>query len=348
MAMSVRKDVLPFTTGINTPQLFPASQLLTEIIGVEPQPNKAIVGKNAFAHEAGIHQDGFLKERTTYEIMDPRSVGVPESRLVLGKHSGRHALVDRCKDLGFTLTAGAGRELLPAVHRHVRPQEVGQRRGDRRPRPPGPPGHRRRLAGQPYVTPRCRRACCRDAGRDPAPRPACAGGSCPGAAPAAGIRRRRPARRRSRGRPPAGSITSCRICSRSFSDSTGNSTSTRRSRLRGIQSADDRKNASLALGAEHEHPLVLEEAPHDRDAPGCCPTRPGRPGAGSRCRGCTGRSSRPPATPGTAPGSPGSRPASSSWRRCAPACPRGPRWSAARSCASTASARPVGATASLR
>ena len=77
MAMNVRKDVLPFTTGINTPQLFPASRMLSEIIGVDPQPNKAIVGKNAFAHEAGIHQDGFLKERTTYEIMDPRVGGRP-------------------------------------------------------------------------------------------------------------------------------------------------------------------------------------------------------------------------------------------------------------------------------
>src|SRR6185369_8339131 len=69
----------------------------------DPQPNKAIVGRNAFAHEAGIHQDGFLKERTTYEIMEPQSVGVPSSRLVLGKHSGRHALADRCKHLGFPL-----------------------------------------------------------------------------------------------------------------------------------------------------------------------------------------------------------------------------------------------------
>ena len=104
MAMRVRKDVMPYTTGINTPQLYPSSQLLSEIIGFSPQPNKAIVGKNAFAHEAGIHQDGFLKERTTYEIMDPLSVGVPSSRLVLGKHSGRHALVDRCGHLGFRLT----------------------------------------------------------------------------------------------------------------------------------------------------------------------------------------------------------------------------------------------------
>jgi 2-isopropylmalate synthase len=103
MVLKTRADRLPFTTGIKTEQLFPASQLLTEIIGVGVQPNKAIVGANAFAHEAGIHQDGFLKERTTYEIIEPKSVGVPESRLVLGKHSGRHALHDRCQALGLTL-----------------------------------------------------------------------------------------------------------------------------------------------------------------------------------------------------------------------------------------------------
>jgi 2-isopropylmalate synthase len=101
MAIKVRNDILPFVTGIKTEELFPASQLLTEIIGVGVQPNKAIVGKNAFAHEAGIHQDGFLKERTTYEIMDPKSVGVPSSQLVVGKHSGRHAIADRCSHLGF-------------------------------------------------------------------------------------------------------------------------------------------------------------------------------------------------------------------------------------------------------
>ena len=103
MVLKTRADKLPFTTGINAQHLFPASQLLTEIIGVAVQPNKAIVGANAFAHEAGIHQDGFLKERTTYEIIEPKSVGVPESRLVLGKHSGRHALGARCKDLGLAL-----------------------------------------------------------------------------------------------------------------------------------------------------------------------------------------------------------------------------------------------------
>ena len=105
MAIKVRNDILPFVTGINTRELFPASQLLTEIIGVSVQPNKAIVGRNAFAHEAGIHQDGFLKERSTYEIMDPKTVGVPASQLVVGKHSGRHAIADRCIHLGFRPSA---------------------------------------------------------------------------------------------------------------------------------------------------------------------------------------------------------------------------------------------------
>jgi 2-isopropylmalate synthase len=103
MVLKTRADRLPYATGIRTEQLFPASQLLTEIIGVGVQPNKAIVGRNAFAHEAGIHQDGYLKERTTYEIIEPKTVGVPESRLVLGKHSGRHALKVRVTDLGLTL-----------------------------------------------------------------------------------------------------------------------------------------------------------------------------------------------------------------------------------------------------
>ncbi len=104
MAMRVRQDHLPYETSVLTEHLYPASQLLSQIISFGPQPNKAIVGENAFAHEAGIHQDGYLKEKSTYEIMDPRSVGVPESRLVLGKHSGRHALAQRCTDLGYTLS----------------------------------------------------------------------------------------------------------------------------------------------------------------------------------------------------------------------------------------------------
>ncbi len=102
VAMKVRHDRLPYHTGIVTEELFPASQLLSSIITFCPQPNKAIVGANAFAHEAGIHQDGYLKNKSTYEIIEPKSVGVPEGRLVLGKHSGRHALKDRLQHLGFT------------------------------------------------------------------------------------------------------------------------------------------------------------------------------------------------------------------------------------------------------
>src|SRR5260221_565729 len=82
-------------------RIFSASQMLSEITGVPVQPNKAITGRNAFAHEAGIHQDGMLKNPLTYEIMTPHSVGVPDSRLVLGKHSGRHALGLRCEQLGY-------------------------------------------------------------------------------------------------------------------------------------------------------------------------------------------------------------------------------------------------------
>jgi 2-isopropylmalate synthase len=104
MIMKTRNDRYPFTTGIHAEHLFPTSQLLSSIIGFGPQPNKAIVGRNAFAHEAGIHQDGYLKEKTTYEIIDPKSVGVPEGKLVLGKHSGRHALNQRCVEHGFTLS----------------------------------------------------------------------------------------------------------------------------------------------------------------------------------------------------------------------------------------------------
>jgi len=104
MVMKTRNDLYPYSTGINTEHLYSASELLSSIITFGPQPNKAIVGRNAFAHEAGIHQDGYLKEKTTYEIIDPQSVGVPEGKLVLGKHSGRHALNKRCEDLGFTLS----------------------------------------------------------------------------------------------------------------------------------------------------------------------------------------------------------------------------------------------------
>ena len=101
MALRVRADKYPYETQIATEQLYPTSQMLEEITGIAVQPNKAIIGRNAFAHEAGIHQDGMLKNPLTYEIMTPKSVGVPDSKLVLGKHSGRHALSLRCEQLGY-------------------------------------------------------------------------------------------------------------------------------------------------------------------------------------------------------------------------------------------------------
>jgi 2-isopropylmalate synthase len=116
MIFKTRPDCYPFHTGIHTEHLFSTSEMLSSIITFGPQPNKAIVGRNAFAHEAGIHQDGYLKEKSTYEIIDPRSVGVPEGKLVLGKHSGRHALLKRCQDLGFDLTRA---ELDALYHRFV-------------------------------------------------------------------------------------------------------------------------------------------------------------------------------------------------------------------------------------
>jgi 2-isopropylmalate synthase len=95
---------LPFVTGVDPAEIFATSQLLTALTGEAVQANKAIVGRNAFAHEAGIHQDGMLKDRRTYEIMRPEEVGVPEATLVLGKHSGRHAVQRRCEQIGVTLT----------------------------------------------------------------------------------------------------------------------------------------------------------------------------------------------------------------------------------------------------
>jgi 2-isopropylmalate synthase len=101
MATRVRPDRYAYDMAVVSEQLYPASQALSEVTGVPVQPNKAIIGRNAFAHEAGIHQDGVLKNPLTYEIMTPHSVGVPDSRLVLGKHSGRHALSLRCEQLGY-------------------------------------------------------------------------------------------------------------------------------------------------------------------------------------------------------------------------------------------------------
>ena len=104
MATRVRADRMPFTTSIETRELFASSQLLTALTGEAVQSNKAIVGRNAFAHEAGIHQDGMLKDRRTYEIMRPEDVGVPHTTLVLGKHSGRHAVQKRCEQLGHKIS----------------------------------------------------------------------------------------------------------------------------------------------------------------------------------------------------------------------------------------------------
>jgi len=107
MNIHTRNDCFKFTTGIHTELLYPASRLLTQFTGIGVQPNKAIVGANAFAHEAGIHQDGVLKERTTYEIMSPESVGWAGTSMVLGKHSGRHAFVTRLQELGFRMDGEA-------------------------------------------------------------------------------------------------------------------------------------------------------------------------------------------------------------------------------------------------
>jgi 2-isopropylmalate synthase len=103
MATRVRADKLPFDTAIDTRALYPTSRILAALTGEGVQSNKAIVGRNAFAHEAGIHQDGMLKDRRTYEIMRPEDVGVPQATYVLGKHSGRHAVQRRCEDIGLTL-----------------------------------------------------------------------------------------------------------------------------------------------------------------------------------------------------------------------------------------------------
>ncbi|MGV3519073.1 2-isopropylmalate synthase [Luteitalea sp.] len=104
MITKVRADRAPFTTRIDPRELFGVSQLLTELTGEAVQANKAIVGRNAFAHESGIHQDGMLKDRRTYEIMSPDSVGVPKTTLVLGKHSGRHAVAQKCEALGYAFS----------------------------------------------------------------------------------------------------------------------------------------------------------------------------------------------------------------------------------------------------
>ena len=115
MATRVRRDLLPYETRIQAKALYPCSQLLSRLTQEPVQANKAIVGRNAFAHEAGIHQDGMIKDRRTYEIMRPEDVGVAQSTLVLGKHSGRHAVQQRCQQLGYQLS----RVELDRVYRKV-------------------------------------------------------------------------------------------------------------------------------------------------------------------------------------------------------------------------------------
>ncbi len=104
MILKTRKDIFgEYNTNINIKEIYPTSRLVSTITGIEPQPNKAIVGKNAFAHESGIHQDGVLKNAQTYEIMSAKDIGLDKNSLVMGKHSGRHAFSEKLKDLGFNL-----------------------------------------------------------------------------------------------------------------------------------------------------------------------------------------------------------------------------------------------------
>ncbi len=104
MALCVRKDRIGLSTGIKTELIYPTSRMVSAITGIVVQPNKAIVGANAFSHESGIHQDGLLKQKTTYEIITPESIGFAQTSLVLGKHSGRHAFSERVKKIGYDLS----------------------------------------------------------------------------------------------------------------------------------------------------------------------------------------------------------------------------------------------------
>jgi 2-isopropylmalate synthase len=115
MALNVRREALPYDTGIVTTRLVPTSEVLASTVGIGVAPNKAIVGANAFAHESGIHQDGMLKHALTYEIMRPESVGAAGTKLVLGKHSGMRGLDARCRALGHRL----GETELERVYRQV-------------------------------------------------------------------------------------------------------------------------------------------------------------------------------------------------------------------------------------
>jgi 2-isopropylmalate synthase len=130
VALAVRKDSFGVTTNIRLEELFPASRMLTEITGAQVAPNKAIVGANAFAHEAGIHQDGIIKNPLTYEIISPQTVGVPARSLVLGKHSGRNALRLSLRDLGYEASDAELAEVYKRVTaladeaKQVRPRDI--------------------------------------------------------------------------------------------------------------------------------------------------------------------------------------------------------------------------------
>jgi len=130
VALAVRKESFSVTTNIKLEHLFPASRMLTEITGAQVAPNKAVVGANAFAHEAGIHQDGIIKNPSTYEIISPETVGVPSRSLVMGKHSGRNALRVSLRDLGFEATDAELAEIYRRVtaladeSKSVRPRDI--------------------------------------------------------------------------------------------------------------------------------------------------------------------------------------------------------------------------------
>ncbi|MDP2954108.1 MAG: 2-isopropylmalate synthase, partial [Chloroflexota bacterium] len=122
MAIKTRRDLFNFSTNIDTSQIYRTSRLVSDLTGFVVQPNKAIVGSNAFRHESGIHQDGMIKERTTYEIMDPRSIGLAGTTLVLGKLSGRAALKQRLEELGYELGDEKLRRVFQAIGPHLRQQ----------------------------------------------------------------------------------------------------------------------------------------------------------------------------------------------------------------------------------
>ena len=141
MALRVRKDYLQADTRLDTTQIYGASRLVSQVTGVKVQPNKAIVGDNAFAHEAGIHQHGVLANRATYEIMTPESVGISKNQMVLGKHSGRHAFEDRLKTLGLTVDAPTRETIFAEFKALADKKKGGQRPGHRG------PGHGDRRVG---------------------------------------------------------------------------------------------------------------------------------------------------------------------------------------------------------